>query len=159
MVYLFNDALHAGNTAKDNVGNTEYEYFDSHSETRGRLEGILNVFGFGKSTKCNCFVYDMLSAGDVAPGRMIGGRIPSAMEWAEGAFNIKGYRVIENPNIFNLQVGDVLSDGFHVGIYYPLQNGSVGTISSSSANYDFGLIRHNDWGFRGGSNITVRRAY
>ena len=154
--FMFNDAAHkAAEWAKSKIGSTEYQRWDSHPETVGRLENFLKKFGFGNSNKCNAFVYDALNAGGVPPGRMLNNRIPVALEWAAKVFIISSYAVVNNPNVFNLQVGDIISNGTHVGIYYPLPDGRPGTISASAIAQE---VVHNDWGFRAGEGpITVRR--
>jgi hypothetical protein len=113
------------------VGSTEYQRWDAHPEARGRFEEFLHNFGLGNSNKCNAFVYDALKAGGQLPGRMLDGRIPIALEWADPAFVIDGYEVVQNPNVFSLQPGDVVSDGNHVGIFSPLLSGAPGTNSAS----------------------------
>ena len=53
-----------------------------------------------------------------------------------------------------LEKGDIVAMGGHVGIYYPLSNGSNGTISASTKYEE---VVHNDWGFRSGDNPTIWR--
>jgi hypothetical protein len=85
---------------------------------------------------------------------MLNGRVPIAMEWADPSFVIDGYEVVRKSDVFSIKPGDVISDGSHVGIYSPLLSGAPGTISASAISQE---VVHNDWGFRPGSVITVRR--
>lgn len=97
----------------------------------------------------------MLSAGGDPPGRMAGGRIPSATEWADPNVVIPGYGVVPVP--YRPQRRDVIAQGEHVGIYLELPDGSPGTVSAASPGNGNGVV-HNDWGLRSGQAYpTVRR--
>jgi len=75
--------------------------------------------------------------------------------------NIPGYYVV--PQGEQPQPGDVISNGSHVGIYSPLPDGSPGTVSAAfpfsswAAGVD-GNVVNNDWGFRQGQQVTIRRS-
>jgi RHS repeat-associated protein len=144
--------------ALQHVGQGGYGYFDSNSEARGWLRGKTNGI---PSEKCNKFVWDALSAGGDSAGRMPDGRIPSAAEWGDPNADISGYYVL--PSDAQLEPGDVVSSGTHVGLYSPLSDGAPGTVSaafpmSSWAAGPGGNVVHNDWGFRPGQHVTVRRS-
>ncbi|WP_158755822.1 RHS repeat-associated core domain-containing protein, partial [Dyella sp. S184] len=150
--------LSARNWAFNQVGQGGYGYFDPNPEARGWLRQRTNGI---PSEKCNKFVWDALKAGDVPAGRMPDGRIPSAAEWGDPNVNIPGYYVV--PQGEQPQIGDVVSNGSHVGIYSPLSDGSPGTVSaafpmsSSAAGID-GNVVNNDWGYRQGQILTTRRS-
>ncbi|WP_444931801.1 RHS repeat-associated core domain-containing protein [Microbulbifer sp. SSSA002] len=133
-------------------GDDNWQPWDTHPESRGRLRGQSGTRG-SWALKCNFFVWDMLSNGGDAPGRMPDGRVPSASEWADPSVTIPGYTVL--PSSALLMPGDVVAEGGHVGIYAPL-NGGGATISAAALFYGSGLV-HNDWGFRPGQSPTVRR--
>ncbi len=106
------------------------------------------------SLKCNKFVWDATTNGGAPAGRMPGGRIPSAGEWGNPNSGIPGYSPLrpgERP-----QLGDIVSDGHHVGIYSPLESGAPGTTSAASFFKGNGPV-HNDWGFRDGQTVTIWR--
>lgn len=139
----------------DGVIADQWNFLDPHPEARGRVRGQNGTGGRG-ALKCNFFVWDALSAGGDAPGRMSDGRVPSASEWADPNVNIPGYSLV--PLAMTPQPGDVVANGGHVGLYAPLPDGSPGTISAASLFNGNGVV-HNDWGFRPGSSYpTVRRA-
>lgn len=134
----------------------DYSYWSTNSEARGTIRSLLD----GRpSLKCNKFVWDALSKGGDPAGRMPDGRIPSASEWGDPKVVIPGYTVI--PSGTALQDGDVLSDGAHVGLYGPLQSGNSGSVSAAAPLKGgtglAGGVVHNDWGFRSGQTVTVRR--
>jgi len=163
--YVFQNPLHYvdplgldGQTAviwaSGMVGSENYELFDAHPEVVGVWNQKMERFGWGFSNKCNAFLYDALSAGGDAPGR-IDGRIPVAAEWFDKNQAIKNYPYLPTWTTKNLKIGDIISNGSHVGIYKPLPDGSPGTISASTLS---GKVEHNNWGFRGDEgDITVRR--
>ncbi|MCP3672833.1 MAG: hypothetical protein GY814_20905 [Gammaproteobacteria bacterium] len=131
-----------------------WEPWDPHSEARGRVRGQGGTGG-RYALKCNLFVWDALSEGGDAPGRMADGRVPSASEWADPNVDIPGYPLV--PKGMLPQVGDVVASDGHVGIYAPQGDGTPGTISAAAFGYGSGLV-HNDWGFReGSSSPTIRR--
>jgi hypothetical protein len=136
--------------ALSQVGSDEYGYLDMHPESRGRLSSLI---GGIKSNKCNAFVWDALTAGGNPPGRLEGGRIPSASEWADADIRISGYYIL--PPGAAPKAGDVVATGGHVGLYMPLPKGRNGTISAR-AGAD-GEVVHNDWGFRPGQTPVIRR--
>ncbi len=151
-----------GQSARDwafsKVGQGGYGYFDPNSEARGWLRQKTNGI---PSEKCNKFVWDALNASGDPAGRMSDGRIPSASEWGNPNVNIPGYDVV--PQGQPLQAGDIVSNGSHVGIYSPLSDGSPGTVSAAfpmsswAAGID-GNVVNNDWGFRQGQTVTIRRS-
>ena len=145
---LFGTPGQAAGWALSHVGDPNYEYMSPHPESRGRITEHL---GGRKSYKCNAFVWDALNAGDVAPGRMPGGRIPSAGDWGSTTTTIPGYHVV--PPGSPLKRGDIIGDGHHVGIYYPGLGQTPQTISAMPWN----PVVHNDWGFRPGQKVTVHR--
>jgi hypothetical protein len=127
---LFNDLIETIDWATNHIGSKEYQYWDSHPDTIGRLENIFKYFGFGKSNKCNVFVNDALKAGGIAPPK-INGRAYVTSEWANTKINISHYKIVKNLTIFSLKKGDIISDGHHMGIYNKIF-GSYGTISASA---------------------------
>jgi RHS repeat-associated protein len=137
----------AASWALSHVGDTNYTYLSPHSESKGHIASPL---GGRKAYKCNAFVWDALKAGGAAPGRMPGGRIPSAADWGSKSILIPGYHLL-TPGV-TLQSGDVIGDGVHVGIYYPLGS----TPQTISAPPTGGVVA-NDWGFRPGQQPTVHR--
>lgn len=139
----------AGAGAYVMIGNTDYQWWDSHPEIAGRSGQYL---GGCFSNKCNVFVYDTLSDAGCAPGRDSNGVIPVTSTWDNPKSNIPGYKVL--PEGGSPQIGDVVSYHGHMGIFYPLSNGSKGTISASAITQS---IVHNDWGFRRGDSPTIWR--
>ncbi len=128
------------------------------------------------SLRCNAMVYDALNWSGAAPSRMQGGRIPVANEWGNSRVAIGYYPVVTKFKVpklgFNthiasqLREGDVISDGKHVALV-TLRFGSPQSVSAvpmwwidRSLNSDLpvrgGVVR-NDWGFRPGQVIVVRR--
>ena len=110
------------------------------------------------------------------PSRMQGGRIPVANEWGNAKVKVGYYPVVTkfevpragvNSYIANqLREGDVISDGVHVALV-TLRFGSPQSVSAVTAwgperglTSDLpavgGVVR-NDWGFRLGQKIVVRR--
>ena len=150
------DGKAAAKWAHSQVGSTDYQWHDKHKESRGRW--VSRVGGRG-AFKCNAFVWDALKNGGDSPGR-INGRIPLATEWENTNIPIKGYHVFKSgPGMPRLR-GDVVAFDGHVGIYYPLEDGSPGTMSAQGHPFPLSLsdsIVHNDWGFREGQTPTVRR--
>ena len=143
------DGYWASQHAQSQVGSGNYSYWSPHPDARGRLSELLDG---RKSLKCNLFVNDMLTKGGDAPGRMPGGRVPSASEWADPKTKIPGYTVI--PKVVTPQPGDVVAYDGHVGIYMPNTAGSPNTISASAMT---GKVVQNDWGFRPNQSPTIRR--
>jgi RHS repeat-associated protein len=128
-----------------------YGYFDCNSEARGRM---MPYTCGAPSLKCNTFVWDAAQGGGAPAGRMPDGRIPSAAEWGNPNSGIPGYSPLppgERP-----QLGDIIGDGHHVGIYSPLTSGSPGTTSAASFFKGNGPV-HNDWGFRDGQSVIIWR--
>jgi len=140
--------------ARLQIGKTNYQYWDPHAEVRGRSGKYL---GGRFSPKCNAFVSDALASGKDAPGRDPNGVIPSAGAWDNPNSNIPGYHALLSGT--PPEAGDIVADAVngisHVGIYYPLSDGSHGTISASTKTEK---IEHNDWGFRAENTPTIWRS-
>jgi hypothetical protein len=117
---------------------------------RGTIRG--GLLGGRGGNKCNAFVWDVLVAGGDPPGRMPGGRIPVTKDYGDPRIVIPGFHVIPPNSVPKL--GDIVSDGHHVGIYVPLPNGKDGTISASTTANE---VVHNAWGFRQGQAVVIRR--
>lgn len=158
--------LKAVDWARPEVGGWDYTILSPHPEARGALRGEIGR-GVGP-LKCNLFVYDALSAAGAAPNR-IDGRVPSAAEWGNPGFSeIRDYPPIVTLTIPNggldsamigaLHVGDIISDGKHVGLV-SFKDGKPRTISAASpeANPPIGGVTDSDWGFRPGQTVTIRR--
>ncbi len=155
------DGIAAAQWARSQVGNSGYGFLDLSSESHGKLQDLLGLFGKSGpgSPKCNKFAWDALANGGDSAGRMLDGRIPSASEWANPKVNIPGYYIL--PSGSTLNPGDVISDGNHMGIYVPLDSGSPGTVSAAfpftgGTGYNGGVV-NNDWGFRSGQSPVARR--
>jgi RHS repeat-associated protein len=139
----------AGMWADIQVGSTNYQWWDPHPEIGGRSG---KYFGGRFSPKCTAFVYDALSFAGCAPGRNANGVIPLSSAWDNPNSNISGYSVI--PADSSPQIGDIVADDGHVGIFYPLPDGNPGTISAASSPQ---RVIHNNWGFRPGNSPTIWR--
>jgi RHS repeat-associated protein len=140
------DAQEAAQWAYNHNGSTDYRedgFNFSHS--------LLGALG---SPKCNFFVYDALSAGHIAPRSVNGlSRPPVAAEWGNRASKIDGFRALaknEAP-----AVGDVVSNGGHVGIIvatpYRSKDGKSdhGYLVASAADRDHGdKVTLTQFGFR-----------
>lgn len=169
--------ISAGDTAVSfglrQIGTGNYQQFDANPHAVGRISDF--VLGRG-TPRCNAFVYDALNWAGAAPSRMGGGRIPVALEWGNPVEKIGYYPVVaaftvprtgvNSAIIRQLKEGDVISDGTHVGLV-TLRSGLPRTISAVTAgvpgpnrNSDLpvlgGVVR-NDWGFRAGQKVVVRR--
>lgn len=154
------DGQAAAAWALDQVGKTNYQYFSTHPESRG---GLTSLLGGAGSFKCNAFVWDALTAGGDPPGRMEGGRIPVAREWADPSVNIPSYVVVSDGSLHS---GDVIAaktehGSYHVGLYAPILDSDNGTVSAATGGLGgfFGEVTHSNWGFREGQNPTVRRLW
>lgn len=131
------------------IGSGDYQFWDPHKESRGRIN---DQIGGRASRKCNSFVWDGLLGGGNPPNRL-DGRIPLASDWQSGLVN--GYRPLrpgERPIL-----GDVVALDGHVGFYAPLPSGAPGTISASSLFNPLPSVEHTDWGFREGQSPTIMR--
>lgn len=131
--------------ANQQISSHAYSLWSPNSEVRG---GRGTLFGGRFSPKCNIFVYDALQAGNCETGRVDGGRVPRATEWANPNFNIPGCSVVSTP-----EPGDVVAYGGHVGIYYPYTTQLKGTISAASPS----PVVWSNWGFCAGQSPTFRR--
>lgn len=129
-----------------------------------------------RTLRCNAMVYDSLNWAGAAPSRMRGGRIPLAGEWGNARVEIGYYPVatkFEVPRagvnadiVSQLREGDVISDGNHVALV-TLRFGSPQSVSAvpmwtpsrgrASDLPNLGGVVRNDWGFRPGQKIVVRR--
>lgn len=150
-----------------------YQQLRENFHARGRFSPKVDGRG---SLKCNAMVYDALKWAGTAPTRMAGGRIPSALEWGSPNTTIGRYPVATRfavprsgvtPFIVSqLREGDVISDGNHVGLV-TLRFGRPRTVSAVpmwSPDRGFGSelpaaggVVVNDWGFRPGQRVVVRR--
>jgi RHS repeat-associated protein len=139
------------------VNDGMYQFWDPHSESRGRLTELLDGRG---APKCNVFVWDALSNGGNPPP-LIDGRIPTTADWISG--KVQGYHrlpVIEKP-----KYGDVIVLDGHMGLYAPLPDGSPGTISAATNTdprqlpnfFEMNKLLHNNWGFREGQQPAIYR--
>jgi RHS repeat-associated protein len=133
------------NWARQQVGGGDYSLWSPNSEVRG---GRGSLLGGRFAPKCNIFVGDALKAGHCEAGRVDGGRLPTASEWADPNFNIPGCSVVSTP-----EPGDVVSYHGHVGLYDPITPNLQGTISAA---YPTPVVWSN-WGFRDGQKPTFRR--
>ena len=96
--------------------------------------------------KCNLFVADAYNTGngrEIVPTGIFGTKPPTASDWYNGKVP-SGFTQTNNP-----QVGDVISDGSHVGIV-----AEPGETSISASSIDNQVIE-NDWGFRSGEDVRV----
>lgn len=104
--------------------------------------------------KCNFFVADALLQGGTPLSQVMArpGRTWGAREWGSATVNIPGF-VVVNPgeNGANLQEGDIIAAGGHVGIF-SRQNGVPGVIS---ANGEHG-VRWAGWPW---NDAHVRRSF
>jgi RHS repeat-associated protein len=165
------DGQRAGSWAMSKVGNTDYQWWDPHPQSKGRRTSLFGGIG---SLKCNAFVWDALLNGRNPPGKipisnsevrcngiscdaLESSRIPTAKDWESG--QVEGYRRL-NPGEQPI-IGDVVAYKGHVGIFYPLKNGKPGTISATSRMLEmdnpYPRVVHNDWGFRSGQTPTIMR--
>jgi RHS repeat-associated protein len=123
------------------VGNTDY----------GREGNLDDDYTKGK-WKCNKFVYDMLvKSGAPVPliGGWMGGNPPAANQWGDKNCHIKDYPVVW-PIPATPSIGDIISDGHHVGIV----SGPGTTVSAARPG-----VVNNDWGFRPdqAGKLVIRR--
>jgi hypothetical protein len=126
--------------AESKVGNSDY----LQSGTKGN-------FGPG-APKCNQWAYDILTeAGFDVP--LINGiknsYPPLARDWANPRTSIGDWKVVVGSPA---QPGDVISDGIHVGIV-TRSSGIDRTVSAP----DVKPVLRNDWGFRNGQRVAIRR--
>lgn len=169
--------LSAGDTAVSfglrQIGAGTYQQVDPNPHARGRISDQIQGRG---TLRCNAFVYDALNWAGAAPARMQGGRIPVASEWGSSQAKIGYYPVVGaftvprtgvNSSILGrIKEGDVISDGSHVGLV-TLRSGSPQTVSAVPAWHPgqdrnpnlpvLGGVIQNDWGFRAGQRVVVRR--
>ena len=95
--------------------------------------------------------------------------MPSAAEWGNPGFSgIRDYPPLvtltvpkgglDEAMIGTLRVGDIISNGKHVGLV-SFKDGKPQSISAASreANPPIGGVTENDWGFRPGQTVTIRR--
>ena len=96
--------------------------------------------------KCNLFVADAYNKGndrEIIPTGFWGTTPPRAHDWFDG--NVPtGFSATETP-----QIGDVISDGSHMGIV-----SEPGKTSISASAIDGGVVE-NDWGFREGDKVKA----
>ena len=96
--------------------------------------------------KCNLFVADAYNKGnnkEIIPTGFWGTTPPRAEDWFDG--NVPaGFSATETP-----QVGDVISDGSHMGIV-----SEPGKTSISASDIE-GKVVENDWGFREGDEVKA----
>lgn len=155
------------------VDSGTYQQLYRNFHALGRMSPKVDGIG---SLKCNAMVYDALKWAGTAPARMAGGRIPSALEWGSPNTTVGRYPVAARfavpksgvtPFIVSqLREGDVISDGEHVGLV-TLRFGRSLTVSAVpmwSPGRGFGSelpaaggVVVNDWGFRPGQRVVVRR--
>ena len=152
------DGERAAAFARQQVGSDSYEAIDTHPMVLGRRGSLL---GGRLAPKCNVFVGDVLDLGG-DPVQSVNGenRYPVASEWGDSSSAIEGYRPVEAYEV--PMAGDIVSDGSHVGIYAPLEDGSDGTVSAAIYGAPVGTTQsdrvvHNDWGFRDGQEVTIWR--
>jgi uncharacterized protein RhaS with RHS repeats len=131
--------------ATRHYGRHDYDASAPNSEVKG---GRGKYLGGRWAPKCNIFVFDALNEGKCKAGRVDGGRIPKAEEWANPSYFIPGCRVVSSP-----EPGDVISDGHHVGIYVPYSPSTPMTISATPTDG----VTWSNWGFRKGQAPTFRR--
>lgn len=131
--------LSAGKKARDwarkQKGKTEYNEWG--------MSGFPRWLG---RFKCNLFVADAYNKGngtELVPTGFWGTHPPTANDWYEGNNIPPGFVRTKNA-----QVGDVVSDGSHVGIV-----SDPGTSSISASSIDKAVIE-NDWGFRSGQDVS-----
>lgn len=135
--------------AREHVGSTIWNYYQPHPEVRGRVRSLL---GGRLAPKCNIFVHDIFVESD-EPFPRIDGVVPRASDWFNTDLHLEGFCIIDD--LTDLRPGDIISDGDHIGIFLPLEDGSPGVISVSDIE---NKVVHNDWGFReDSSEIVVRR--
>lgn len=147
-----------------NASGTGYTVFDRDARVGGRkrlIDGRL-------APKCNFFVADALAAGGRS-ATVRGGEIPRAGDWYDLGTDIGGYEFVDATRVDQLQPGDIISDGHHVGVYAPIVRDGRMIPRTISAGTPFaggggpsGKVLWNDWAFRerGGSldtGIHVRR--
>ncbi|MFO0475920.1 MAG: RHS repeat-associated core domain-containing protein [Alphaproteobacteria bacterium] len=135
--------------AKKRIGSTDYQYRDPHPKVLG---GRGAIFGGRWTPKCNVFVADALEKGG-DPVLSVNGekRAPVAREWGDPTSRIEGYRPLTPGE--ELKPGDVVSDGTHVGLYAPQDDGADATISAPTLMPQVegpsgDAVTQNDWGFR-----------
>ena len=111
----------------------------------GGLHGEVRPF----SNKCNIFVGDVLAMNGIGLPKMHAkGEYPLAEDYGNPKIPQIGPFVIVNGVP---QPGDIISDGHHVGIV-------VGYHLTASTNaFKGGIVDVNDWGFRKGQNVVIRR--
>jgi RHS repeat-associated protein len=148
------DGVSATNWALRQVGNYGYAFWRTHGYMGGFTGRVLNGVG---APKCNAFVFDALEAGGNPVPLMTNSVMPTARDWADSEVNISGYIVLGPDEKW--QVGDVLSDGHHMGIFAPLADGTPATISAATDRDTFTFnVVWNDWGTRKDQKpITARR--
>jgi hypothetical protein len=148
----------AADWAKSQVGNTDYQMRDRSDKIGGDWRPSL-PWGMGgiSAPKCNIFVGDAFGAAGIHVDNPVnnGAAYPGAKEWGAADVQIPGFRIL-GPNE-KPQVGDVMTDGHHVGIYVPGPKGEDMTVSAAAMNRGDAVV-HNNWGFRGDEGpVTTRR--
>jgi hypothetical protein len=135
--------------ARNKRENTDYQQSDFNRNVGGNWAWV----NWGKNApKCNIFVGDALQSAGISV------RDPENKKtylrtkvWGNPKSIIPGFQVVrEKP-----QVGDILSDGEHVGIYVP-KDGKPATVSAAAPGYGDQVV-HNDWGVRAQDRVTVWR--
>ncbi|MGA8144351.1 MAG: RHS repeat-associated core domain-containing protein [Candidatus Acidiferrales bacterium] len=112
----------------------------------GGMHGEVRPF----SNKCNIFVGDVLAMNGIGlPKLHAKGEYPLAEDWGNPQIaQIGPYAIVDGQP----QLGDILSDGTHVGIV-------VGDQLTASTNaYKGGVVTIGKWGFRPGQHPVVRRS-
>ena len=108
--------------------------------------------GFSENSwKCNLFAHDVIKESGIDPPRTAGYGIfhekwpTSAQQWGDPKYSLEdwGWKVVDTP-----QPGDIISDGGHVAIV----SGDRTSISAAET-----AVVENDWGFRDGQKIVIRR--
>lgn len=147
----------AADWAKSQVGNTDYQYWDTSDKTGGDRSVLPWGLGGFLTPKCNVFVGDAFAKAGIQINnpRDNGAAYPGTEEWASGKAQVPGFRLVGPKE--RLQPGDVMTDGHHVGIYAPGLNGEDMTVSAAFLGRGNAVV-HNRWGFRGDEGaMTVRR--
>lgn len=167
----------AVNFAQSHLGDglwSSYGMMGSNDEVGGQDGRLLHGVG---APKCNFLVHDAYESAGAAPS-LPDGSIPRTADWFKPGTKIvsndgRSFEVVQQAedgllDQSQLQPGDIITNGHHMGIYAPGPDGQ--TISAATPNPNnflpgdrdhpwMGGVTRNDWAFRkgNGDHIVVRR--
>lgn len=140
--------------AKTRNGSRDYQLLDTSEKVGGRSGAFAHGIG---APKCNVFVGDALAAAGIDARDPTNPRLYlTTKAWADPSRVISGFRILGPGE--ELRPGDIITNGEHIGIYYPGADGKPMTVSAADMNHGDKVV-WNEWGFRGTEGKIVVRRY